>query len=123
MKQIKDFFGFWLHRKRIVQINMKATIDSNFESCVSVFRGFFGEPYVDSDMFTCYKDVTEINKKKLYDANVFTERYGFKVYSNRTERGTIKVHLIPSDELTNYLIARTFNEEYHGQEALYRNIR
>lgn len=123
MNQIRDIIGFILHRKRIVHINMKSTIDTNFDSCVSVFRGFFGEPYVDCDMYTCYKDVVDINKKKLYDANVFMSRYGFKVYSNRTERGTIKVNMVPSNDLTNYLIARTFGEEYQGQDELYRSIR
>ena len=123
MNQIREIIGFIMHRKRIVHINMKSTIDSNFESCISVFRGFFGEPYVDCDMYSCYKDVVEINKKKLYDANVFMNRYGFKVYSNKTNRGTIKVNMIPSDKLTDYMISRTFGEEYQEQDELYRSIR
>lgn len=123
MKDLSNLIGFIIHRNKIVNINMRQTIENNFDSCVSLFRGFFGEPYRNNDNMTCTKDVVDLNQRKLYDVDSFCSRLGFRVYVNKTVRGTWSVVLAPDRDVQGYLTARSFGEEYNNQNELYRRIR
>lgn len=121
--EIKNAYNYIIHREKIVNLNMMTTIEGNFDSCLSVFKGFFGEPYIDNDLFMCTKEAYGINKKKLTDANFITKRFGFRVVASKTCGGGCKIMMHPESGIQDYITSRSFNEEYQNKNELYNRIR
>lgn len=119
----KKFFGFVIHREKIVNQNIQIVIDDNFDSCVCIFKGFFGEPYTNRSTYSCTKTLNGVDRKKLYDADTFARRYGFRIFVVPFSDDHYTVNLVPGDKIQNYLTKRAFGEEYSEISELYRSIR
>jgi hypothetical protein len=127
MNIFKEFYQIYKmikHRNRLVNININDLIRSNFESACSIFRGFFGEPAIDNDLFVAYKHVrNESLKRKITDFNYIAQSFGFELFTSKPNDGlSMKVQMIPRSDIRSYLTDRSLGKDSKVMIHLYKSL-
>ena len=113
------------HRNKIANINLSDLVHSNFESACAVYRGFFGEPMVDSDLLTAYKNIRNDSPldKKIKDCHNVIYRFGFDIFTSKSNEGTsMKIMMIPRSDIRAYMLERSLGKEYSEIVNLYKSL-
>lgn len=123
-KEIYQAYKTVKYRSKIVNINISDLINSNFESSCSIYRGFFGEPMIDAELLTAYKNVKNENiSKKIRDCSNAIYRFGFELYTAKNYDGSyMKVMLIPRGDLRSYMSERSLGKDPKEAIQLYKNL-
>lgn len=113
------------HRNKIANININDLIRDNFGSACAVYKGFFGEPTIDNDLLTVYKNICNDHPfdKKIKDFQQIVYRFGFDVLISKSNEGIyIKIMLIPRNDVRDYMFARALGKEYPEIINLYKSL-
>lgn len=112
------------HRNRLVNININDLIRSNFDSSCSMYRGFFGEPSIDNDLYTAYKNVrNEGLDRKIKDFNRMVYSFGFEMFTSKSNDGAyMKLMMVPRNDVRMYLTERSLGKDPRDMIMLYKNL-
>ena len=123
-KEIYRAYKTVKYRSKIVNINISDLITSNFESSCAIYKGFFGEPMIDSDLLIANKTVKNENlTKKIKDCNNAIYSFGFELFISKNYDGNyMKVMLIPRSDLRSYMYDRSIGRDPREAIQLYKNL-
>lgn len=111
-------------RKEIARLNTNDLIKGNFESACAIYRGFLGEPQIDNDLFTAYKNIqNESLDRKIKDCNNTIRSFGFELFATKNYDGTtMKVMMIPNYHIRTYMYDKTLGLSPKESVMLYRSL-
>lgn len=125
-KNITQTYKSIKYRNKIVNINLADLIKDNFESACSFYRGFFGEPQIDSELFTAYKNVRLKTSfiSDLKDCSDSINRKGWELIYTKTGDGGpyMKIIMVPSHEIRNYMNQRALGKDPSETVSLYKKL-
>lgn len=123
-KNILKQFKACRYRKEIASLNTYDLIKDNFESSSAVYRGFFGEPQIDNDLFTAYKNVrNESLERKIKDCSNAIHSFGFELFTSKNYDGSsMKVMMIPNRYVRLYMYDRSLGLEPKEGVMLYKSL-
>lgn len=119
---IVNSIKIYADRNRIAATNLLKVIQDNYTSCNSVYKGFFGEPTSDNDLFTSYKMISfnDVTKRKIHDCTKILNLFGWQLVTSTTNDDTyVKIIMIPNQQIQNYMNDRTLGKEYPHKFELY----
>lgn len=123
-KEIYQAYKTVRYRNKIVNMNISDLISSNFESSCAIYKGFFGEPMVDTDLMTAIKTVKNENLvKKIRDCNYAIHSFGFELFTAKNYDGScMKIMLAPRYDLRSYMSDRSLGKEPREVVQLYKSL-
>jgi hypothetical protein len=89
-----------------------------------MYRGFFGEPSIDNDLYIAYKNVrNESLERKIRDFNRMTYSFGFELFTSKSNDGLyMKIQMIPRSDIRSYLTDRSLGKDPKEMIQLYKNL-
>ncbi len=113
--------------REIAESNIDEVIHSNFVAARNVFIGFMGGQPAEDDgrLMYCTKviDNGSLSERNFLLAQDFVNRLGFSLLLAEGSESTLKVMLIPGQDLSRYLTAQALDKGYHAVGELYNRIR
>ena len=111
------------YRKKLAKQNMNDLIRENFESACSFYRGFFGEPTVDCDLYTAYKSTQMKSAMEINDCMDAVKQKGWDLICTKTNDGSyMKIIMVPGYDIKNYLTQKSMGKEHPETVALYKRL-
>lgn len=126
VKNITQTYKSIRYRNRIVNINLSDLIKENFESSCSFYRGFFGEPMIDGELFTAFKNarVKSSFASDVKDCQAAINRKGWElIYTKSNENSScVKIIMVPAHEIRNYMNQRALGKDPSETVSLYKKL-
>ena len=113
--------------RETAESNIDDIILSNFVAARNVFIGFMGGQPAEDDgnLMYCTKviDHGSLSERNFLLAQDFVNRLGFSLLLAEGSASTLKVMLVPGQDLARYLTAQALDKRYHAVGELYNRIR
>jgi hypothetical protein len=112
------------YRSKIVNMNLNDLIRNNFGTATHIFRGFFGEPYIDNELLIASKVTDSVNiEKRLEDCSLCLYKFGWELHSTKTlKNDSYKVMIVPMVSIRQYMFNRSLGIEYKNSVYLYKQL-
>ena len=125
-KNLNQAYKSVKYRSKIVNINLSDLIRDSFESSCSFYRGFFGEPTIDSELFTAFKNVRmkASFESDIKDCSEAVAKKGWELFFTKTSDGGpyMKIMLVPAQDIKNYMNQRALGKDPSETVSLYKKL-
>lgn len=123
LKKLNTIYKTVKYRNKIANINTNDLILENFESVCAFYKGFFGEPQIDNNLLTAYKNTSVKTNICIKDCTDSIGRKGWELIYTKTNDGLyMKILMVPGYDIKNYLNQKALGNGYIDIISLYKKL-